>query len=106
MNRIMLPLAAAGLIACAPVAGTPAAWGATFSSETGPNSFTVYSTSEKPAVCAVVIRFTFVHNGERKDGNSVCTKKTIPAGEHVQVCAISHEKLVLPEVTALEPDCD
>jgi hypothetical protein len=79
----------------------------TFTAETGPNNFTVYNTSDKPRFCQVVVKFTFLREGKRENGETLCTKKLIPAGERVEVCAFSHPKMIEPILRGpLEVTCD
>lgn len=78
----------------------------TFTTETGPHSIAAFSTSDKPARCEVHILFTFMHNGERKEGDTICTMKDVPAGENVEFCTVSHERMIEPIITGLEPKCE
>ena len=79
----------------------------TLTAETGPNNFTVYNTSDKPRSCQVVVKFTFLREGKRENGDTVCLKKLIPAGERVEVCAFSHPQMVEPILRGpLEVTCD
>jgi hypothetical protein len=80
---------------------------ATFRAETNSRGYTLYSTYEKPELCEVHIDFTFMRDGVREKGESVCLKKQIPEGKDVKFCTFSHERMVEPIITGpLKPTCE
>lgn len=94
MNKFSLYLAvAAGIMGCA------TANAASFRVETHSRGYVLYSTYEKPEQCAVNIYFTFMHEGERKKGESACAPKPVPEGKDVVFCEFSHERMVDPIVS-------
>lgn len=72
---------------------------ATFRIETHSRGYVLYSTYEKPEQCAVNIPFTFMHNGTREKGESLCAAKAVPEGKDAKFCEFSHERMVDPVVS-------
>ncbi|MGE3477268.1 MAG: hypothetical protein AB7H70_15805 [Rhodospirillaceae bacterium] len=101
MNKSLFLVAA---IACTAI--WTAADAATFRAETHARGYTVFSTYEKPEQCEVVLNFTFMHNGTRDKGESLCVFKDVPEGKDVKFCEFSHERMVDPIMSGpLLPTC-
>lgn len=102
MNKSALAIAAAAcLLSWAP------ADAATFRAETHARGYVLYSTFEKPERCEVNIYFTFMHDGTREKGESLCTFKSVPEGKDVKFCEFSHERMVDPVVSGpLKVTCE
>lgn len=83
----------------AALATAPPTAAATFRIETHSRGYVVYSTGTKPERCEVLISFTFMHNGTRDTGESLCTFKPVPEGKDVKFCEFSHERMVDPVVS-------
>lgn len=94
MNKSGLYTAA---VAC--IMGCATANAASFRVEMHPRGYVLYSTYEKPEQCAVNIYFTFMHEGERTEGESHCAVKLVPEGKDVVFCEFSHERMVDPIVS-------
>lgn len=73
---------------------------ATFRAELHSRGYVLYSTFEKPEICEVNVYFTFMHEGKREKGESLCTLKRVPEGKDVQFCSFSHERMVDPILIA------
>lgn len=77
--------------------------GPTFESEAGEGFLTVYSTSDKPYHCEIMVKFTFVDPaGVRKPGERICFAVDRPAGERINVCDAKHPMFVQPVVESVE----
>lgn len=76
---------------------------ATFRTEYHPTGFVVFSTYEKPETCQMNLYFTFMREGQREEGQTLCMPKPIPEGKDVEFCAFSHERLVDPAASSKPP---
>jgi hypothetical protein len=69
---------------------------ATFRTEYSPRGFVVLSTFEKPEMCQLNVFFTFMHEGKREEGQTLCNPRPVPEGKDVEFCRFGHERLVDP----------
>ncbi len=100
-----IPALSIAALAC--VMSWTAADAATFRVETHSRGYVLYSTFEKPERCEVNIYFTFMHEGSREKGESLCTFKSVPEGKDVKFCEFSHERMVDPIISApLKATCE
>ncbi len=83
-----------------------AANAASFRVETHARGYKVFSTFEKPEQCEVNLHFTFMREGVREKGESLCSFKTVPQGKDMAFCEFSHERMVDPIMSEpLKPTC-
>lgn len=93
-------------VAAACLLSWTAADAATFRVETHARGYKIFSTYEKPEECEVNLHFTFMRQGKREKGESLCTFKAVPQGKDVQFCEFSHERMVDPVMSEpLKPTC-
>lgn len=85
-------------LAC--VMSATAADAAMFRAEIHSRGFVLYSTFEKPERCEVNVYFSFMHEGKREDGETLCLLKNIPQGKDVKFCEFSHQQMVDPALRA------
>jgi hypothetical protein len=69
---------------------------ATFTAKAEDGSVTIYSTAKKPEYCGVYVRFTYLSDGQRKDGFTSCGKTTVKPGKNVELCRFSNPQIVAP----------
>lgn len=94
-------------LAAAYMLSVPPANAATFRAETHARGYTVFSTFERREECEVNLYFTFLREGKRENGESLCTFKAVPEGKDVKFCEFSHERMVDPVMSApLKQTCN
>ena len=69
---------------------------ATFTAKAEGDTITIYSTSTKPEYCGAVVKFTYLSEGQRKEGWTSCGKITTKPGKNVEACHFTNPQIVAP----------
>lgn len=80
----------------------------TFTAKAEDGTVTIYSTKTdtKPAYCDPWVKFTFLQDGQRKDGFTSCGRHEIKPGKNMEVCHFSNPQIVAPLLKGdVTPDC-
>jgi hypothetical protein len=85
---------------------TSSARAVTFTAKAEDGTVTIYSTTTKPEVCEPWVRFTYLEEGQRKDGFTSCGRHEIKPGKNAEVCHFSNPRIVAPLLKGdVIPDC-
>ncbi len=78
----------------------PASAATLFYGETGPNTVTIYASSDKPMRCVLTLEFWYTRKEKfRSIGATQCSKATeIQAGKHQKICGITHPAIIDPAI--------